>query len=216
MRTYRVTVTQLVSDENLTKHDDKIDNPVGTYDYQAETDWDALSEFHNHIAIGCLEDFNITCDILQSAERVAAGCRHPIADWRHEVANEHTIRGYEDWLDSRIEQDCDALATLTKMTVKEPTVGIVVNAPAVFRRDDFMRWLDQPSGVATWKQVGAKPDEYSDVFVLVDSNYEGDSSDMPQDIWRAVCDLAYAKYCNGKPELSLLHSHIVVRLTNLS
>lgn len=107
MRTYRVTVTQLVSDENLTKHDDKIDNPVGTYDYQAETEWDALSEFHNHIAVGCLEDFNITCDILQSAERVAAGCRHPIGDWRYEVANEDTLLGYEDWLDSKIEQDCD-------------------------------------------------------------------------------------------------------------
>lgn len=102
------------------------------------------------------------------------------------------------------------------MKVREPTVGLLIDAPEVFKRKDFREWLDQPSGVATWKQVGEKPNEYSDVFVLVDSNYEGDASDMPEDIWRSICDLAYGQYCNGKPELSLLHSHIVVRLTNLS
>lgn len=97
------------------------------------------------------------------------------------------------------------------------TVGLVLNAPAVFARPDFMAWLNEEGRrVMTYHPVGLlQPDEYSDVTVLVDSNYEGDCSDMPEDVWKAICDAAYAAY--GGPTAPRSHgSHIHVRLTNLA
>lgn len=105
------------------------------------------------------------------------------------------------------------------MDVTYRTVGIVVNAPDVFEREDFQKWLNDPSvHVATWHVKGTKPNEYSDVLVLVDSNHEGDSSDMPEDIWRAICDTVYKTFCDGEPNLWLLPepAPVVVRLTNLA
>jgi hypothetical protein len=96
------------------------------------------------------------------------------------------------------------------------TVGLVVNAPAIFAREDFMAWLNEDGRrVMTYHPIGTfAADEYSDVTVLVDSHYEGDCSDMPEDVWKAICDLAYAEF--GGPEAPRsLGSHIHVRLTNL-
>lgn len=95
------------------------------------------------------------------------------------------------------------------------SVGLVINAPTVFARADFMDWLRDPKNcVFTWHQKNeAEPHEYSDVIVLVDAYYEGDSSNMPDDIWRAICDAAYAVY--GGESLSLSRQcHVHVRLNN--
>lgn len=102
------------------------------------------------------------------------------------------------------------------MEVTCRTVGLVVNAPELFQREDFFAWMTDPSRpTATWHR-GDKPGDYSDVFVLVDSDFDGDSSDMPEDAWRAICQLAYDVYCDGRPELPRhIESAIVVRLTNL-
>ena len=97
------------------------------------------------------------------------------------------------------------------------TVGLTINAPAVFARPDFMAWLSDPEkAILSYQSKNdPEPSEYSDTVVLVDSNYEGDSSDMPEDIWNAICDAAYGVY--GGPESPRsLGSHIVVRLTNLA
>lgn len=96
------------------------------------------------------------------------------------------------------------------------TVGLVVNAPAIFARPDFMEWLNRPgNAVFTWHAKGDAAHEYSDVIVLIDADYEGDSSDMPEDIWKAVCDLAYEQYGGPASPLSL-GATIHVRLTNLA
>ncbi len=100
---------------------------------------------------------------------------------------------------------------------RERTVGLTINAPAVFARPDFVAWLSNPENavMSYHPKNDPTPDEYSDTVVLVDSNYEGDSSDMPEDIWNAICDAAYEEY--GGPESPRsLGSHIVVRLTNLA
>lgn len=96
------------------------------------------------------------------------------------------------------------------------TSGLVVNAPAVFARPDFMAWLNDPNNaVMTYHRKGDVAHEYSDLLVLVDSNHQGDCSDMPEDIWNAICDLAYAQY--GGPDAPRnLDGHIHVRLTNLA
>ena len=103
------------------------------------------------------------------------------------------------------------------MEVTARTVGLVLDAPQAFAREDFMAWLNDPQNrVATWHRKGEQAGDYSDVVVHVDSNYEGDSSDMPGDIWKAICDEAYRAHCGGRPELPPgLRSHITVRLTNL-
>lgn len=96
------------------------------------------------------------------------------------------------------------------------TVGLTTDASGIFARPDFMAWLnDESKSIFTWHDRSQKiAGTWSDVIVLVDANYEGDSSDMPEDIWRAICDLAYSEY--GGPELPLAQgSHVRVQLTNL-
>lgn len=96
------------------------------------------------------------------------------------------------------------------------TVGLTVNAPNVFARADFMAWLNDPQkAVFTYHRKGEDAHEYSDVIVLVDASHEGDSSDMPEDIWRAICDAAYSVY-GGPLAPARLGAHIAVRLTNLA
>lgn len=99
----------------------------------------------------------------------------------------------------------------------EKTVGLTINAPAVFARPDFMAWLNEDGRrILSYHPTGRfEPDEYSDTVVLVDSNYEGDASDMPEDIWKAICDAAYGVY-GGPDAPGSLGSHIHVRLTNLA
>ena len=104
------------------------------------------------------------------------------------------------------------------MEIQSKTIGLVVNAPELFARPDFMAWLNDPSKrILSYHPKGKSPDEYSDVVVLVDGNYEGDSSHMPDDIWTAICKIAYDTYCGGDDVLPpSIHSHITVRLTNLN
>lgn len=97
------------------------------------------------------------------------------------------------------------------------TVGLTINAPAVFARKDFMAWLNDPANkVFTWHDKGSPvAGEYADVVVLVDSDHEGDGSNMPADIWDAICEAAYAEY--GGPRIPQAGgSHVTVRLTNLA
>ena len=105
-----------------------------------------------------------------------------------------------------------------KLETTGRTVGLVINSPTTFERDDFLAWLNDPKrNTATWHTKGDIPGEYSDTYVLVDSHYEGDSSDMPEDIWRALCDAVYEAYSNGDPELPNRLDHtVVVRITNLA
>jgi hypothetical protein len=56
---YRVTVTQLVPDDALEKPDDRVNNPAGSYDYEARDAEHALDQFHSSVPVGCLEDFAI-------------------------------------------------------------------------------------------------------------------------------------------------------------
>lgn len=96
-------------------------------------------------------------------------------------------------------------------------VGLVINAPAVFARHDFMAWLRTPGQqVFTWHdRAETLAGEYSDVIVLVDANYDGDSSDMPEDVWKAICEAVYAEY--GGPDIPQANRYAVaVRLTNLA
>lgn len=94
--------------------------------------------------------------------------------------------------------------------------AIVINAPTVFARKDFMAWLNaKEKKVFTWHEKGdAEAGEYSDVIVLVDAGYEGDSSDMPEDIWDAICDEVY-KLFGGEKIPAAKGNHVHVRLTNL-
>ena len=93
--------------------------------------------------------------------------------------------------------------------------GMVVNAPSIFKRQDFMDWLNDPENtIFTWHTKGSEPSEYSDVVVLVNENYDGDSSNMPEDIWNLLCDEAYQHY--GGPTLALTKGEAVaIRITNL-
>lgn len=106
---------------------------------------------------------------------------------------------------------------MAMLAVTNRTVGLVINAPEIFEREDFGIWLNDPArSTATWHKKGDEPGEYSDVFLLVDRNYEGDSSDMPEDAWRSICDATYGMLCNGDMNMPGLTAHVVVRLTNLN
>lgn len=108
---------------------------------------------------------------------------------------------------------------MTNLDLPAParTVGLVINAPMIFAREDFMEWLNDSSEQQfTWHdRVSPTAHEYSDTIVLIDSHYDGSASSMPEDIWKALCDIAYSQY--GGPDLSQAHGYTVhVRLTNLA
>jgi len=60
LNNYRITVTQIA--DELSDVDDREGNPAGTYDEVARTEDEALDQFHTRIPIGCLDDFEITCE----------------------------------------------------------------------------------------------------------------------------------------------------------
>jgi hypothetical protein len=62
MTAYTITVKQLVADHELSKPDDRITNPSGEYQIEARSSEAALDEFHATVAIGCLDDFEVTVD----------------------------------------------------------------------------------------------------------------------------------------------------------
>lgn len=94
----------------------------------------------------------------------------------------------------------------------EPTVGLVLNAPAVFARPDFQNWLNR-SNVMTWHTRDAEPGEFSDVVVLVDAGTAGSDDDMPGEVWLAICGEVYARY--GADLSGAGGQTVTVRLTNL-
>ena len=97
----------------------------------------------------------------------------------------------------------------------ERAPGLVINAPSIFARKDFVEWLnDETKMTFTWHPMGEDPQEYSDTIVLVAENYDGDSSDMPEDIWKIICDEVYDRF--GGPDLNHANGmSVTVRLTNL-
>jgi hypothetical protein len=71
VNTYTIIVKQLVSDAELSKPDDRSDNPSGSYTIEAESADMALDKFHRQRAIGCLDDFEITCTPSVVQEQMA-------------------------------------------------------------------------------------------------------------------------------------------------
>ena len=57
-RRYTITVTQIIENDKL-DHEDQNDNPAGQWDYWASNEELALDQFHDNVAISCLEHFKI-------------------------------------------------------------------------------------------------------------------------------------------------------------
>lgn len=62
MPLFLITVTQV--SEHLHRPDDRIDNPAGTYKWEADYSDLALDQFHRVVPIGCLDDFEIDIEEL--------------------------------------------------------------------------------------------------------------------------------------------------------
>ena len=91
--------------------------------------------------------------------------------------------------------------------------SLVINAPEFFEDPVFMAWLNNGKCKFTWHCKGnAVADEFSDVVVSVDPslNGEGDSSDMPDYIWRQIIDVCRVHLGAHQGECNYL-----VRITNL-
>lgn len=63
MKTYKITVKQIVPEEELAR-EDRDENPTGEYEHRAENEDEALDEFHAEIPIACLDDFDIEIEEL--------------------------------------------------------------------------------------------------------------------------------------------------------
>lgn len=61
LKTFKITVTQLVPDSEL-DHDDKEENPAGEHIRRSATQDEAMDDFHNSVPIACLDDFDITIE----------------------------------------------------------------------------------------------------------------------------------------------------------
>ena len=57
MDRFKIIIRQIA--DQLSDLDDKIDNPAGTYYFEAESENAALDILHSTIPIGCLEEFSI-------------------------------------------------------------------------------------------------------------------------------------------------------------
>ena len=95
---------------------------------------------------------------------------------------------------------------------------VQLNTPEFFEREDFIRYIETQT-VFSWHQAGTRPTEWSEVAVLVEPNLsgEGDSSDMPEDLWDTILAALKAKFGEngeGVPHFAR-NRHIVVRLTNM-
>lgn len=71
-----------------------------------------------------------------------------------------------------------------------------INAPHLREHSAFTAWLNkaaigESNGplAATWHRTGT-PDDYSDLFAWKDAGKEGSDSDMPEDVWNQLCELA--------------------------
>ena len=60
MQKYVITVEQTA--DKLSDGEDELHNPQGVYYETADTEDEALDEFHSRVPIGCLEDFDITIE----------------------------------------------------------------------------------------------------------------------------------------------------------
>jgi len=75
-----------------------------------------------------------------------------------------------------------------------------INAPELRTNPAFVEWLNLASGgkgngpcAATWHRAPNGPipiGEYSDLFVWKDKGREGSDSDMPEECWNQLCNLA--------------------------
>jgi hypothetical protein len=65
----KISVVRLVPIDEL-DHDDRCDRPWGEYEYQVKASnvddakEQALSEFHGAVPIACLDDFDISVEVL--------------------------------------------------------------------------------------------------------------------------------------------------------
>jgi hypothetical protein len=83
-----------------------------------------------------------------------------------------------------------------------------VNMPELFADSDFMDWLNSgKSRVATWHEIGACPDDYSDVFMTYDHGEGSDAEEMPRHCWEAIVGAVSAA--------GLENGYLVVWITNL-
>jgi len=64
MPLYRVTVTQIVPDEQL-NHKDRDENPTGEYSFSGVIPYDAKIQFHDTVPVACPEDFDISVRIIE-------------------------------------------------------------------------------------------------------------------------------------------------------
>lgn len=95
---------------------------------------------------------------------------------------------------------------------------VQLNVPEFFQRSDFLQYIENQT-VFTWHQAGKPACEWSDVAVLVEPNLagEGDSSDMPEDLWDTILAALKARFgekAQAVPPFAR-NRHIVVRLTNM-
>lgn len=97
---------------------------------------------------------------------------------------------------------------------------LIVNAAALFAREDFMRWLNQSNAMTWHDRPSPKAGDHADVVVFVEPGHpepgeaaEGTDSDMPEDIWHSLSELVQA----AKVEFGWnIHTHhIAVRLVNM-
>jgi len=110
MATYRITVKQLVPDEQLSDPDDRAKSPAGLYFYEADGIRHALDQFHAVVPIGCLDDFEIDAAKLDKDGDDELSPQELEQDWRNEVANGDTKLGLAEWIEHQKEMNGIPLA----------------------------------------------------------------------------------------------------------
>lgn len=84
-----------------------------------------------------------------------------------------------------------------------------INAPEIFADEQFREWLNEVTAngrkgypgdrIASWHWPGHEPDEYSDIFMVVDGP-DGSDSDMPEHCWEMIVEAVARAIPNSYPE----------------
>jgi hypothetical protein len=93
----------------------------------------------------------------------------------------------------------------------DPEFALIrMDRPDIFAREDFQKWLNDPKNLAaTWhsKGPGIAPSEYSDVFTVIDGDYDGtDRQTMPDEVWQMLADEVRRLSPSGKALVWLVNA----------